>query len=73
MYFSKVKGILPTETMLNMLDITYHTLNNNNIFSGSNSDVPLEEEKVKADEYVASEAGDDKAEERGKIVIHLFI
>lgn len=56
-----------------MLDITYHTLNNNNIFSGSNSDVPLEEEKVKADEYVASEADDDEAEDIGKILIHLFI
>lgn len=31
----------------------------------SNSDVPLEEEKVKADEYVASEADDDEAKDMG--------
>lgn len=56
-----------------MLDITYHTLNKNIILSGSNSDVPLEEEKVKVDEYVASEADDDEAEDMGKVLIYLFI
>lgn len=56
-----------------MLDITYHTLNKYIIFSDSNSDVPLEEEKVKAGEYIAPEADDYEAEDMGTDLIHLFI